>query len=520
MSNNSLNDNANGERDYDPSEPDHFGCDYLKGSLIVLVIGASGDLAKKMTYPSLFSLYDCHYLPKNVTIVGYARSEKEDDEFRKSIREHLKGDDDSKKDEFLEKCIYRNGESYDDADSLEKIFKEVKENEADSNANRLFYFAVPPTVFVSAAGALKKVAMSENGWNRFIIEKPFGKDLESYEEMSSKISGIIDEQDTFRIDHYLGKEMMQNLLVLRFSNATFEPLWNRNHVECVIISLKENFGTQGRGGYFDEYGVIRDMMQNHMLQMLTMVAMEPPTKAAGNFIRDEKVKVLEAIPPIELEECVLGQYIADKDGKIGNYTDDEGVPDDSKTATFATFVMRVNNPRWEGVPFILRCGKALNEKKADVRLQFKSPGGMGALFPDSPVPRNELVMKFQPGEAIYMKTNVKTPGLAGDPIQSELDLSYRTSFEDKAKKLPDAYTRLILQVMRGDKSMFVRDDELREAWRIFTPLLHKIEEEGVKPIPYEGFTRGPKESDELVKKYGFSYMKGAYHWEPKTSSKM
>ena len=411
----------------------------------------------------------------------------------------------------MKMVIYRNGESYDDRDSLKKIFEELKKNENEKCANRLFYFAVPPGVFVDAAGALKEVAQTESGWNRYIIEKPFGKDLESFEEMNSKMSKTIDETDLFRIDHYLGKEMMQTLMVLRFSNSTFEPLWNRNHINCVVISLKENFGTAGRGGYFDQYGIIRDVMQNHMLQALTMVAMEPPVKVSGNYIRDEKVKVLQAMPEIKLEDCVLGQFYADKEGKIPSYTDDEGVPEDSTTATFATMVMFINNARWEGVPFIMRAGKALNEKKAEVRIQFKSPGGMRTLFPDAAVPNNELVLKFQPEEAIYMKTNIKTPGLVGDPLETELDLSYRTRFKDKAKKLPEAYTRLILNVLLGDKSMFVRGDELREAWRVFTPLLHKIDEEKVKPIKYQALTRGPKESDELIQKYGFQYS-GVYKW--------
>lgn len=496
-------------------------CDYRCDALTIFVIGASGDLAKKKTYPSLFALFRSSYLPEAVTIVGYARSTKSDDDFRKGIREYLlkHSDNETLVDKFLAKCIYRSG-GYDDQAAVKVVGDEMRGLEKDTGheiANRLFYFAIPPTLFTKVAAALKAVATTHNGWSRFIVEKPFGSDLASFEVLNKNLSGLLEEKETYRIDHYIGKEAVQNLLVMRFANSIFEPLWNRNNIASVVISFKEDFGTKGRGGYFDKSGIIRDVMQNHLMQVLTMFAMEAPVRQTGDYIRNEKVKVLQAMPPIQVADCITGQYIADDEGREQAYTDDEGVPDDSKTPTFAGMVLYINSPRWDGVPFILRAGKALNERKSEVRVQFKKAPGSGLLFPDvgsagQGLSRNELVMRLQPNEAVYMKVNIKSPGLAGDPVMSELDLSYKTRFPDKFSDLPDAYTRLILQVLRGDSSAFVRDDELREAWKIFTPLLHAIDDGAIEPIKYKAFSRGPKEFDAMCAKHGFVYGGEAYNW--------
>lgn len=452
--------------------------------------------------------------------MGYARSKKKDDEFRDALRGHLKDDDSTELDKFLNRCVYRSG-GYDSEDDMARVSEEMAKIEKDSGtdkANRLFYFAIPPSAFVTVAGTLKKSAMTHNGWARFIVEKPFGADLESFEELNSNMADLLSEDQIYRIDHYIGKEAVQNLLVMRFGNTVFEPLWNRNYVSNVMISLKENFGTKGRGGYFDKAGIIRDVMQNHLVQLITMFAMEAPVQQKGEYIRNEKVKVLQSIPPIQLEDCVLGQYVADDEGRETDYTADDGVDENSKTPTYAAMVMYIKNPRWDGVPFILRAGKALNERKSEVRVQFKQPAGSDMLFPQvgkdgKRLERNELVLRLQPEEAVYVKMNIKMPGLAGDPVVSELDLSYKSRFPDRFSSLPDAYTRLILHVLRGDSSAFVRDDELREAWRIFTPLLHRIEENGAEPIKYKAFSRGPEEFDEMAKKYGFVYGGEAYNWQ-------
>lgn len=503
-----------------------YKCDYRLETLTVFVIGASGDLAKKKTYPSLFALFKSQYLPENFTIVGYARSAKSDAAFRQSLHAFLhKGKDapsaaeKSSIDAFLSHCIYRSGESYHDETAIAKVSTEMKKIEDLTGrvANRLFYFAIPPTVFVPIAHTLKKVAVNHAGWSRFIIEKPFGFDLQTFEKLNTDISALLKEPEIFRIDHYIGKEAVQNLLVMRFANVIFEPLWNRHHVQTVVISFKEDFGTKGRGGYFDKSGIIRDVMQNHLLQVLTMFAMEAPARNTGDFIRDEKVKVLKAMSAVRVENCITGQYTADDEGLEPAYTSDKGVPAGSKTPTFAAMTMYIDNARWEGVPFILRAGKALNERKSEVRVQFRKAAGSNMLFPgvglgQHGLERNELVMRLQPDEAVYMKMNIKAPGLAGDPVLSELDLSYRTRYPDKFSKLPDAYTRLILQVLRGDSSAFVRDDELREAWRIFTPLLHAIDGGAIDPIPYKAFSRGPKQFDDMARKAGYVYAGDGYNW--------
>jgi glucose-6-phosphate 1-dehydrogenase len=290
--------------------------------------------------------------------------------------------------------------------------------------------------------------------------------------------------------------MVQNLTVLRFSNTWFERCWKSDDVQCVILTFKEDFGTQGRGGYFDKYNIIRDVMQNHLMQMLTLLAMEPPSTVhgpnAGKAIRDAKVAVLNAIPEIKIEDCVLGQY--------EGYADDPSIENkDTNTPTFAVVKLSVNTPRWAGVPFIMKAGKALNERKSEMRIQFKDAPAATYLFSGQDCPRNELVMRLQPAEAVYLKTNVKTPGFKSRPIQSELEVNYDTRFFAHTEEAnPDAYTRLLLDVLQGKHEAFVRDDELRRSWEIFTPLLHTIENENIKPIIYKQGSRGPKEADDFI----------------------
>ena len=280
----------------------------------------------------------------------------------------------------------------------------------------------------------------------------------------------------------------------------------------VVITFKEDIGTQGRGGYFDSFGIIRDVMQNHLLQILTLVAMEKPPSLSAEDIRNEKVKVLKSVSPIKLEDCVLGQYVGNPDAEEGTeacngYLDDPTVPAGSTTPTFATAVLHINNERWEGVPFILRCGKALNERKAEVRIQYKDVPG--DIF-NSQLERNELVVRVQPNEAVYVKLMSKKPGMAFGCEQTELDLTYSSRYKDI--QLPDAYERLILDVFTGTQIHFVRSDELFEAWRVFTPLLHQIENDKTQPIPYVFGSRGPKENDELIQAQGFVYTGATYKW--------
>ncbi|KAG9009586.1 Glucose-6-phosphate 1-dehydrogenase [Tulasnella sp. JGI-2019a] len=359
--------------------------------------------------------------------------------------------------------------------------------------------AIPPSLFLSVAKGLRRNNYSRQGWNCIVVEKPFGKDTESAKQLTAGLKDHWRENETFRIDHYLGKGMVKNLLALRFANITFSSTWDKNIVSNVQITFKEPFGTEGRGGSFDEFGIIRDVIQNHLTQILTILTMEQPVSLASEDIRDEKVKVLRAIPPIKKGDVLLGQYVAAND-KPG-YLDDATVPKGSTCPTFAAITLWINNPRWEGVPFILKAGKALNESKVEARIQYKdvAQGIFGGIS------RNELVIRIQPNEAVYIKTNMKTPGLTADLMPTEMDLAYKRRSEDV--NFPEAYEALISDVCNGNHSSFVRDDELECAWNIFTPILHWIEGgDGEKPTPskYPYGTRGPAELDDFIQKYGYT----------------
>ena len=311
------------------------------------------------------------------------------------------------------------------------------------------------------------------------IEKPFGKDLESSRKLQRALEPDWKEEEIFRIDHYLGKEMVKNLLILRFGNEFFGATWNRNHIDSVQISFKEPFGTEGRGGYFDEFGIIRDVMQNHMLQILTLLAMERPISFSAEDIRDEKVRVLRGIPQIEPKNVIIGQYGKSLDGTKPAYKEDNTVPKESRCPTFCAMVAFIKNERWDGVPFILKAGKALNEQKTEVRIQFKDV--TSGIFKE--IPRNELVIRVQPNESVYIKMNSKLPGLSMQTVVTELDLTYRRRFSDL--KIPEAYESLVLDAMKGDHSNFVRDDELDASWRIFSPLLHYLDDKKeIIPMEY------------------------------------
>lgn len=480
------------------------------GCLSIIVLGASGDLAKKKTFPALFNLYRQGFLQSSeVHIFGYARTKISDEELRDRIRGYL-GKDSEDVSKFLQLIKYVSG-SYDDAEGFRSLDKHIYEHEVSKNtqvgsSRRLFYLALPPSVYPSVSKMIHNYSMNRSdlgGWTRIVVEKPFGKDLDSAEKLSSELGELFDEKQLYRIDHYLGKELVQNLLVLRFANRFFMPLWNRDNIDNIQIVFREDFGTDGRGGYFDEYGIIRDIIQNHLLQVLCLVAMEKPSSLSPERIRDEKVKVLQSVLPIEDKDVVLGQY--------EGYTDDPTVSDDSNTPTFATVVLNIHNERWEGVPFILKAGKALNSRKAEIRVQFKDVPG--DIFKCQKQGRNEFVIRLQPLEAMYMKLTVKQPGLEMSCIQSELDLSYGQRYQGVS--IPEAYERLILDTIRGDQQHFVRRDELRAAWEIFTPLLHKIDRGELKSVSYKPGSRGPAEADELLEKAGYVQTHG-YIWIPPT----
>lgn len=496
---------------------------YMHEKLTIVVLGASGDLAKKKTYPSILDLFLHGFLPACTIIVGYARSKMSDDSFRQYLAPYLKvtGDKKSiKKEQFISRCFYFSGD-YDSSDSFASLNERLTSLESDTNScpchnstvsNRLFYFAIPPNVFIPAATCIKQHTQSVNGWNRLVVEKPFGHDLQSALNMLTQLDELYSEDQIYRIDHYLGKEMVQNLLMFRFANIIFEPLLNNRYVQCVLITFKEDFGTEGRGGYFDQYGIIRDIMQNHLLQILSLVAMEAPVRVLGedssNYVRDAKVNVLRAISPIRREDMILGQYVADESGEHPGYLDDPTVNPTSTTPTFALAVMYVNTPRWAGVPFIMKAGKALDNRKAEVRIHYKDTPGLPFMFDCSDCPRNELVMRLQPEESVYMKMMVKKPGLFTIPIQSELDLNFVSRYKTYR---PEAYTRLLLDAVQGNQAAFVRGDELEMAWRIFSPVLEEIEKKQEKPLAYKFGSRGPPEADQRIASLGYKF-DPSYKW--------
>ncbi|KAG0623847.1 hypothetical protein M758_3G206500 [Ceratodon purpureus] len=484
------------------------------GGLSIVVLGASGDLAKKKTFPAIFNLYKQGFLPNELQIIGYARSNMTNEDLYKKIRGYLKPGrtDPTKKPEdvinqFLNKITYLHGD-YNADEGFITLNEEVSKFEQekcgeDRRTRRLFYLALPPSVYPVVSQWIRKHCMNTRGWTRVVVEKPFGKDLDSAEALSSQLGALFSEEQLYRIDHYLGKELVQNLLVMRFSNRFFVPIWNRDNIASVQIVFKEDFGTEGRGGYFDEYGIIRDIIQNHLVQVLCLVTMEKPVSLHPEHVRDEKVKVLRCVEPIRDEDVVIGQY--------EGYKDDPTVRKNTTTPTFASIALRINNERWDGVPFIIKAGKALDSRKAEVRVQFKD--APGDIFKCKKQGRNEFVMRLQPNEAMYMKLTMKEPGLEMKATQSELDMSYSLRYQDVV--IPEAYERLILDTIRGDQQHFVRRDELKVAWEIFTPLLHRIDAGKLPLVSYKQGSRGPTEANDLITRLGYVRTDG-YCWKPPT----
>ncbi|KAL7555576.1 hypothetical protein ACA910_016186 [Epithemia clementina (nom. ined.)] len=455
-------------------------------SLMVIVVGASGDLAKKKTYPALFALWKARLLPRDTVIWGFARSPKADEEFRRHLSPYLKADsDDDVASGFLELCFYRKGDSYADWEGIQSILAETQKD------NVLVYLAIPPNVFGDSTGAVMKARknnQNSSGFFRIVLEKPFGNDTESCNQL---LRTLVDqkwrEEELYRIDHYLGKEMVQNILTLRQHNSWMDSFWNRAFIQSVHLIWKEDIGTEGRGGYFDPYGIIRDILQNHLLQVLTLVAMETPDNWTSDEIRNAKVNVLKAMPSVELADCLLGQY----DG----YKDDPTIENrETVSPTYACIRTQINTPRWEGVNFVLEAGKALNERVCEVRLHFR---GSDKSTTTTSQP-NALVLRLQPTPKLFFTANLKTPGFASTPTSAHLGVDY----QDHDESIPDAYTRLLLDVLRAQQENFVRDDELINAWRIFTPVLHQTERDQIEPLPYSRGTAGPDVRQDFLRSIG------------------
>ncbi|CDO94114.1 unnamed protein product [Kluyveromyces dobzhanskii CBS 2104] len=494
---------------------------HFEKHVVITVFGASGDLSKKKTFPALFGLFREGYLSPTTKIIGYARSKLSDEDLREKVRPFFKkpngAEDDSKVEDFLSMISYISG-PYDSEEGFLKLKEVIEKFESEKKVEapqRLFYLALPPSTFIDVCSQLKKILYTESGHQRIIVEKPFGHDLDSATELQEKLAPLFSEEELYRIDHYLGKEMVKNLLLMRFGNTFLNAAWNKENIQSIQVIFKEPFGTEGRGGYFDSIGIIRDVMQNHLLQVLTLLTMERPVSFDPESVRDEKVKVLKAFAPIDFDDILIGQYGKSADGNKPGYLDDDTVKQDSKCVTFAAIGFKIANERWDGVPIVMRAGKALNEGKVEIRIQFKRVAS--GMFTD--IPNNELVIRIQPNEAIYLKMNAKTPGLANENQTTELDLTYSERY--KNYWIPEAYESLIRDALYGDHSNFVRDDELDVSWKLFTPLLNYLEgPDAPQPKSYEYGSRSPAGLSEFLAKHGYTFSEpGSYQW-PVATPKM
>ena len=454
----------------------------MKSSLRIYIFGASGDLAKRKIFPALFELFSRGLLPENIEFVGYARTAMNNDEFRKILFElltcrYVPGESCQEyMDKFLDKCVYRQG-MYD-SKSLDSVFAKY-----DSVANNIFYMALPPGAYVDAVGAVAGAKVFEYCKDelKVVLEKPFGRSLESSEELHQTLSKYFSEEQFFRIDHYLGKDLVQDILVLRFANIFFEPVWNSKYIESVDIIWEETLSLQGRAGYFDKYGIIRDVMQNHLIQILALVAMEPIERLDSNNVSMAKLKVLESMDELKESDVLVGQYRGN--GHVPAYLEEDGVPSNSKTPTYAKVKLNINNDRWQGVPFTIIAGKGLDHNVTRVVVSFKNSKALFKDMCDCDKKSNRLVIQIQPEAQIYLEICNKTPGEGFKLAKQKLNLLYSQAYDEE---IPDAYASLILDVIHGDKNMFVGIEELWASWKIFDDYLFKSEHELAKaPVAYE-----------------------------------
>ena len=473
----------------------------------IVIFGASGDLTHRKLIPALYNLYKIGRLSENFSVLGVARSDLNDETFREKMREALIRNEETTPETLDAFCshLYYQAVNTSDAQDYGKLVPRLDNlhDKYKTCGNTLYYMSTPPSLYgvIPECLAAHGLNTEEYGWKRIIVEKPFGYDEKTAQALDVQIHRFFEEHQIYRIDHYLGKETVQNLLVLRFSNGWFEPLWNRNFIDYVEITGAESIGVEERGGYYDGSGAMRDMFQNHLLQVLAMVAMEPPAIINANSMRDEVAKVMHSLRPLTAEDMehnlVLGQYTAAEiNGKMENgYLEEKGVPADSRTETYIALRCEIENWRWAGVPFYVRTGKRLPARVTEIVIHFKTTPH--PVFSQN-APENKLIIRIQPDEAISMRFGLKKPGAGFEAKEVSMDFRYA---DLAGAQVLTAYERLLLDAMKGDATLFARTDAVHAAWKFVQPILD-YKANGGRIHEYEAGTWGPVAADKLIAKQG------------------